>query len=73
MTYGGSVPAVTASYSGFVNGDTASSLTTQAHVLDHGHIGEPGRAATRRRARVRPTPNYTITYVAARWRSARRR
>jgi alpha-tubulin suppressor-like RCC1 family protein len=28
MTYGGSVPAITASYSGFVNGDTAASLTT---------------------------------------------
>ena len=29
MTYGGSVPAVSASYSGFVNGDTATSLTTK--------------------------------------------
>jgi hypothetical protein len=29
MTYGGHVPAVTAAYSGFVNGDTAASLTTQ--------------------------------------------
>jgi hypothetical protein len=29
MTYGGTVPAITASYSGFVNGDSASSLTTQ--------------------------------------------
>ena len=28
MTYGGSVPAVSASYSGFVNGDTAASLAT---------------------------------------------
>ncbi|MHB1987399.1 MAG: MBG domain-containing protein [Acidimicrobiales bacterium] len=28
MTYGGSVPAVSPSYSGFVNGDAASSLTT---------------------------------------------
>ena len=28
MTYGGTVPAITASYSGFVNGDTAGSLTT---------------------------------------------
>jgi hypothetical protein len=28
MTFGGAVPALTASYSGFVNGDTPSSLTT---------------------------------------------
>ncbi len=28
MTYGGSVPTITASYSGFVNGDDATSLTT---------------------------------------------
>jgi len=28
MTYGGTAPAITASYSGFVNGDTAGSLTT---------------------------------------------
>ena len=29
MTYGGTVPAITPGYSGFVNGDTAASLTTQ--------------------------------------------
>ncbi|MGA2457143.1 MAG: MBG domain-containing protein, partial [Terriglobales bacterium] len=29
MTYGGTVPAITASYSGFVNGDSSASLTTQ--------------------------------------------
>lgn len=29
MTYGGTVPTITPSYSGFVNGDTAASLTTQ--------------------------------------------
>ena len=28
MTYGGAVPAITPSYGGFVNGDTAASLTT---------------------------------------------
>ncbi len=28
MTYGGTVPTITPSYSGFVNGDSASSLTT---------------------------------------------
>ena len=30
-------------YSGFVNGDTAASLTTAADLLDHGHQLEPGR------------------------------
>ena len=30
MTYGGSAPTITPSYSGFVNGDDASSLTTAA-------------------------------------------
>ena len=30
MTYGGEVPTITASYSGFVNGDSAGSLTTPA-------------------------------------------
>ena len=29
MTYGGTVPTITPQYSGFVNGDTAASLTTQ--------------------------------------------
>ena len=44
MTYGGTPPGVTPAYSGFVNGDTASSLTTQADLLDHGDELEPGLA-----------------------------
>ena len=43
MTYGGSVPAVTASYSGFANGDNAGSLTTPAHLFDGGRVVESGR------------------------------
>ena len=43
MTYGGSVPTITPSYAGFVNGDGVSSLTTPPTVLDHGHVVEPGR------------------------------
>ncbi len=43
MTYGGSVAADHAAYAGFVNGDTASSLTTAAHVLDDGHQRQHGR------------------------------
>ncbi len=41
-TYGSDPPAVTPSYSGFVNGDTVASLTTPADLLDHGHGVEPG-------------------------------
>jgi hypothetical protein len=33
MTYGGTVPTITASYSGFVNGDNANSPDDQAHLL----------------------------------------
>ena len=43
MTYGGTVPTITSSYSGFVNGDNASSLTTQPTLLDDGHVVERGR------------------------------
>ena len=66
MTYGGTVPTITPSYAGFMNGDTASSLTHAAHLLDDGHQREPGLAArrTRPRARGASDPNYTIAYVA---------
>ena len=33
MTYGGSMPSLTASYAGFVNGDSAASLTTAPSVV----------------------------------------
>ena len=43
MTYRGTPPTINvAGYAGFVNGDTSASLTTGAHVLDHGHELEPG-------------------------------
>ena len=41
-TYGGAPPTITASYSGFVNGDDATDLTTAADMLDDGHVVEPG-------------------------------
>ena len=41
-TYGSAAPTITPSYSGFVNGDSAGSLTTAAHLLDDGHVVEPG-------------------------------
>ncbi len=44
MTYGSSPPAVTAGYSGFKNGDNASSLTTQATCSTTADQLEPGLA-----------------------------
>ncbi len=59
---GGTIPAVTAAYSGFVNGDTATSLTTAPTCSTTATSTSP--------AAVYPTtcsgavdPNYTITYV----------
>ena len=42
MTYGGTPPTVTPSYSGFVNGDTAASLTDRSHVHHDGEQFHPG-------------------------------
>jgi hypothetical protein len=39
--YGAALPTLTASYSGFVNGDTAAGLSNPAHTDDNGHGGEP--------------------------------
>ena len=63
MTYGGSVPAVTASYSGFVNGDTSSSLTTQPTCTTTARSSSPvgGYPSTCSGA---ADPNYSITYAA---------
>ncbi len=41
----GSTPTVTAGYSGFVNGDTAASLSTPPTCADDGHEREPGLPA----------------------------
>jgi hypothetical protein len=64
-SYGAANPAFTVSYSGFVNGDTAGSLTTPpaltttATVLSH-VAGNPYSIT----ASGAVDPNYTITYVA---------
>ena len=42
MTYGGTAPAITASYSGFVNGDSAASLTTPPTCSTAADVVEPG-------------------------------
>ena len=43
MTYGGTPPAITPAYSGFVNGDGPGSLIHPARVLDHRNSGQPAR------------------------------
>jgi hypothetical protein len=62
MVYGGSLPTLTASYSGFVNGDTVASLTTaptlSTAATAGSHVG--GYAIT---ASGAAAANYTITYV----------
>ncbi len=63
MTYGGAVPALTASYSGFVNGDTSASLTAppilMTTAMATSHVGSYS---------VTPSgaqdSDYTISYVA---------
>ncbi|MGD0881340.1 MAG: MBG domain-containing protein [Acidimicrobiales bacterium] len=61
-TYGSAVPAVTASYSGFVNGDTSDSLTTQpVCTTDASSSSSVGTYATSCSGAA--DPNYTIAYA----------
>lgn len=63
MTYGGPVPAVTVSYSGFQNGDTAASLTTAPTCTSAAKsTSSVGIYATSCEGAV--DPNYTISYGA---------
>ena len=62
MTYGASPPSVTAGYSGFVNGDTAASLTTPPTCTTTAKSTSPaGTYATTCSGAV--DPNYQITYA----------
>jgi hypothetical protein len=63
MTYGGTVPALTASYSGFVNGDNSSSLTTQPTISTTATSASPAGPYPIT-ASGAADPNYTITYSA---------
>ncbi|MBU6399913.1 MAG: putative Ig domain-containing protein, partial [Verrucomicrobia bacterium] len=61
--YGAALPALTVSYSGFVNGDTAASLTTPPTVTTTASASSPvGTYAITASGAV--DPNYTISYVA---------
>ena len=52
------VPTITPGYAGFVNGDTAASLTTAADLLDHRRLSSTvaGFAVCVHRVAVQPTP-----------------
>ena len=61
MTYGGTVPSLTVTYTGFVNGDNASSLTTAPSITTIGNSTSPAGTYP-----ITPSgatdPNYNITY-----------
>ena len=60
--YGAALPALTVSYAGFVNGDTASSLTTQPTVTTTATVASPvGTYPITASGAV--DSNYTINYV----------
>ena len=63
MTYGAAVPALTASYSGFVNGDNVSRLTNQPTITTTAISSSPAGAYPIT-ASGAVDPNYTITYQA---------
>ena len=48
---GQALPVFTASYAGFVNGDTSASLTAQPALIHDGHRGEPGGDLSHHRQR----------------------
>ena len=61
--YGAAVPALTASYSGFVNGDTASSLTTPPALTTTATAASPVGSYPIT-ASGAASPNYTISYAS---------
>ncbi|HTR29384.1 MAG TPA: MBG domain-containing protein [Puia sp.] len=63
MTYGGSVPSLSVSYTGFVNGDDATDLTTQPTTTTSATAASPaGTYPITATGAV--DPNYTISYQA---------
>jgi hypothetical protein len=65
MTYGGTPPAVTPGYSGFVNGDSASSLAPQAACTTTASNSTPaGTDPGANTCSGAVDTNYTISYVA---------
>ena len=62
MTYGGSTPTITPSYSGFVNGDTAASLTTPPTCSTAATSSSPVGSYPSSCSGA-ADPNYTFSYV----------
>ena len=63
MAYGGDVPTISASYSGFVNGDSVSSLTTRPTCSTTATSSSPVATYASTCAGA-SDPSYTITYVS---------
>ena len=62
MTYGGTVSTITPSYSGFVNGDTASALTTAPTCVTMATSNSPVGTYSSTCSGA-SDPNYTVSYV----------
>ncbi|HTJ13201.1 MAG TPA: putative Ig domain-containing protein [Dinghuibacter sp.] len=62
MTYGGTVPALTVTYSGFINGDNSASLTTQPTITTTA-TSASGVGQYPITASGAVDPNYNIVYV----------
>ena len=62
MTYGGTLPALTASYTGLVNGDTPASLTTPPTLATVPASSHAGSYAITASAAI--DPDYSISYVS---------
>jgi hypothetical protein len=63
MTYGGTVPSLSASFTGFVNADNPSSLTTQPRLSTPAAAASPAGTYPITASGAKD-PNYTITYQA---------
>jgi len=61
VLYGAAIPAITASYSGFVNGDSSASLSTQPTCSTTAKSTSPGVYPSTCTGAV--DPNYSISYV----------
>ena len=64
VTYGASVPTITASYSGFVNGDTGAVLTTQPTCSTTYTTASAAGSSPPTSCSGAAAANYTMSYVA---------
>ena len=64
VTYGAAIPAITPSYSGFVNGDTSASLTTQPACTTSYTTTSAAGSSPSTSCSGAATANYTVSYVS---------